>query len=216
VTKGASPTRSGLQLTPLVTGLLVTSILSGQLITRMGRYRIFPIIGTAVMAIGMFLLAQLQVSTSLWIATLDSFVLGLGLGLVMQVLVLAVQNAVPQNVLGVATSGSTLFRQVGGSIGVALFGTIFANRLHTELAARLPAGVKTPRIASPAVIRHLPPAAHRAFEYAVAAALHPVFYVATGISLVAFALSWLLHDVPLRTGGEVEASVPAPVSEAAA
>jgi len=216
VTKNASPTRSGLQLTPLVTGLLVTSILSGQLITRMGRYRIFPIIGTAVMAIGMFLLAQLQVSTSLWIATLDSFVLGLGLGLVMQVLVLAVQNAAPQNVLGVATSGSTLFRQVGGSIGVALFGTIFANRLHTELAARLPAGVKTPRIASPAVIRHLPPAAHRAFEYAVAAALHPVFYVATGISLVAFALSWLLHDVPLRTGGEVEASVPAPVSEAAA
>jgi EmrB/QacA subfamily drug resistance transporter len=216
VTKGASPTRSGLQLTPLVTGLLVTSILSGQLITRMGRYRIFPIIGTAVMAVGMFLLSQLQVSTSLWIATFDSFVLGLGLGLVMQVLVLAVQNAVPQNVLGVATSGSTLFRQVGGSIGVALFGTIFANRLHSELASRLPPGVKAPRIASPAVIRHLPPAAHRAFEYAVAAALHPVFYVATGICLVAFALSWLLHDVPLRTGGEVEASVPAPVSEAAA
>jgi EmrB/QacA subfamily drug resistance transporter len=216
VTKGASPTRSGLQLTPLVTGLLITSIISGQLITRMGRYRIFPIIGTALMAVGMFLLAQLQVSTSLWVATFDSFVLGLGLGMVMQVLVLAVQNSVPHSVLGVATSGSTLFRQVGGSIGVALFGTIFANRLHTELTARLPAGVKAPRIASPAIIRHLPPLAHAAFVYAVAAALHPVFYVATGVCLVAFALTWLLRDVPLRSGGEVDASVPAPVSEAAA
>ena len=216
VTKGASPTRSGLQLTPLMAGLLVTSIVSGQLISRLGRYRVFPIIGTAVMAVAMFLLAQLGVGTSLWIATLDAFVLGLGLGLVMQVLVLAVQNAVPYTVMGVATSGSTLFRQVGGSIGVALFGTIFANRLHVELASRLPSGVKAPRVASPAVIKQLPPQAHSAFIDAVSAALHPVFFVAAGVSIVAFVLTWLLRDVPLRTGGEQVADVPAPVSEAAA
>jgi MFS family permease len=216
VTKGASPTRSGLQLTPLMAGLLVTSIVSGQLITRLGRYRIFPIIGTAVVAVAMFMLSQLHVATSLWVATLDSFVLGLGLGLVMQVLVLAVQNAVPHSVLGVATSGSTLFRQVGGSIGVALFGTIFANRFHSELVARLPAGAKAPRVVSPAVIRHLPPRAHSAFADAVSAALHPVFLVAAGVSLVAFVLTWFLRDVPLRSGGEQAANVPAPVSEAAA
>jgi EmrB/QacA subfamily drug resistance transporter len=216
VTKGASPTRSGLQLTPLMAGLLITSIVSGQLITRLGRYRIFPIIGTALMTVAMFLLSRLEVGTSLWVATLDSFVLGLGLGMVMQVLVLAVQNAVSRQVMGVATSGSTLFRQVGGSIGVALFGTIFANRLHVELAARLPSGVTIPRVANPSVIRHLPAPAHEAFVSAVSAALHPVFLVATGVSLLAFALTWFLRDVPLRSSAETAEDGSAPVSAAAA
>ncbi len=215
VTKGASPTRSGLQLTPLMAGLLITSIASGQLITRLGRYRMFPIAGTALMALAMFLLSRLGVGTSLWVATLDSFVLGLGLGMVMQVLVLAVQNAVPHRLLGVATSGSTLFRQVGGSIGVALFGTIFANRLHVELASRLPAGVQVPHVVSPAAIRQLPAPAHEAFVAAVAAALHPVFLVATGVSILAFVLTWLLREVPLRSGAH-ELESPPSVTEAAA
>jgi MFS family permease len=200
VTKGASPTRSGLQLTPLMAGLLVTSIVSGQLISRLGRYRMFPIAGTALVAVAMFLLSRLGVGTSIWVAAGYAVVLGLGLGMVMQVLVLAVQNAVDRSVMGVATSGSTLFRQIGGSIGVALFGTIFANRVHVELAARLPTGTHIPKTINPAGIRHLPAQSHAAFADAFAAALHPVFLTATAVSLVAFALTWFLREVPLRVG----------------
>ncbi len=198
VTKGSSPTISGLQLTPLMGGVLITSIVSGQLISRLGRYRMFPITGTALVAVAMFLLSRLEVGTSTWVAAGYAVILGLGLGMVMQVLVLAVQNAVDPSVMGVATSGSTLFRQIGGSIGVALFGTIFANRVHVELASRLPKGAVVPKTINPAGIKHLPPAAHSAFTHAFAAALHPVFLTAAGISLIAFALTWLLREVPLR------------------
>ncbi len=229
VTKGSSPTRSGLQLTPLMAGVLVTSILSGQLITRMGRYRFFPIAGTAIMTIAMLLLAQLHAGTSTWVAAAFATVLGLGLGMVMQVLVLAVQNSVDPSMMGVATSGSTLFRQIGGSIGVALFGTIFANRVRVELAARLPVGAHIPKTINPAGISHLPPAAHAAFADAFAAALHPVFLMAACVSVLAFALTWLLREVPLRTkakpgeavdavppGGELEADLGTAASRVAA
>ena len=145
VTKGLSPTKSGLQLLPLMAGVLVTSIVSGQLITRLGRYRFFPIAGTALMTVGMVLLSRLDTSSSIEFAAAGAVVLGLGLGMVMQVLVLAVQNSVDPAMMGVATSGSTLFRQIGGSIGVALFGTIFANRLAVELASRLPSNARCPR-----------------------------------------------------------------------
>src|SRR5439155_22642541 len=167
IVKGVSPTRSGLQLTPLMLGLLVTSVLSGQLITRWGRYRIFPIIGTAVVTVGMILLSRLGVGTSLWVAALGMVVLGLGLGMVMQVLVLAVQNAVDYSYLGVATSGSTMFRSIGGSIGVSLFGAIFSNRLHTELAQRLSPAVHLPGTPAPATIRALPPPVRDAYAHAL-------------------------------------------------
>ena len=217
ITKGSSPTKSGLQLTPLMAGVLVTSIASGQLISRLGRYRMFPIAGTALMALAMLLLSQLEPGTSVWVASLYSLVLGLGLGMVMQVLVLAAQNAVDFRQIGVATSGSTLFRQIGGSIGVALFGSIFANRLHVELAARLPANAVIPKTVNPATIRHLPPAARHAFEDAFAAALHPVFIVAAVVSVLAFALAWLLREVPLRTAaGNAGGAIPAPGEERAA
>src|SRR5205814_2775212 len=140
VVKGHSPTESGLQLTPMMGGVLVTSILSGNLISKFGRYRPFPIAGTAIMTVGVYLLSRLAVGTSTWVAAVYMLILGLGLGMVMQVLVLAAQNSVGYELLGVATSGSTLFRQVGGSIGVAVFGAIFANKLGGELAARLPRG----------------------------------------------------------------------------
>ncbi len=208
ITKGSSPTKSGLQLLPLMAGLLVTSIVSGQLITRRGRYRMFPIAGTALMVVAMFLLSTLTAGTSIWLEAVYALILGLGLGMVMQVLVLAAQNAVDFRMIGVATSGSTLFRQVGGSIGVALFGTIFANRLATELATRVPADVRVPKTANPATIRHLPPVAHRAFEDAFAAALHPVFLTAAGVSLVAFALAWLLREVPLRSSAHAADPIP--------
>ena len=208
VTKGATPTRSGLQLTPLMVGLLIASITSGRMISRYGRYRTFPIVGTVVITVAMVLLAQLQVGTSLWIATLDSLVLGVGLGLVMQVLILAVQNSVDPSMMGVATSGATLFRQIGGSIGVAVMGSIFANRVHTELASRLPHGVPVPKTVTPSVIKHLPAAAHDAFEQAFAAALHPVFWAAAAVSLLAFGATWFLRDVPLRETAGVAAARP--------
>ncbi len=143
--RGHSPTISGLLMTPLMAGVLITSIASGQLISRYGRYRPFPIAGTLLVAIGMGLLAQLGVHTSALASGLFMLVLGLGLGMVMQVLVLAAQNAVPYEYLGVATSGSTLFRSIGGSIGVSIFGAIFANRLASNLAANLPVGATIPQ-----------------------------------------------------------------------
>jgi EmrB/QacA subfamily drug resistance transporter len=204
IVKGVSPTKSGLQLTPMMLGLLVTSVVSGQLITRWGKYRIFPIVGTAVVTLGMFLLSRLGIGTSLWVAALAMVVLGLGLGMVMQVLVLAVQNAVDYKFLGVATSGSTMFRSIGGSIGVSLFGAIFTNRLHTELAQRLPPSAHLPSTTSPAAIHALPPGVRDAYAHALTAALSPVFFVAAVISSVAFALALLLPDVALRQTSAAE------------
>jgi EmrB/QacA subfamily drug resistance transporter len=198
VVKGSSPTRSGLELTPLMAGLLVTSIASGQIIARTGRYKPFPIVGTLVMTIGLILLSRLQADTSTAYTLASMLVLGLGLGMVMQVLVLAAQNAVSYRLLGVATSGSTLARSIGGSIGVAVFGTIFANRLSSELASRLPAGRPLPASSDPQAIANLPPPVHDAYVSAFAAALRPVFLVAAGVSAVGFALTWLLPEVTLR------------------
>jgi hypothetical protein len=146
----------------------------------------------------MLLLSRLQAGTSLWLVTLYLLVLGLGLGLVMQVLVLAAQNAVPYEMLGVATSGSTLFRQIGGAVGVSIFGAIFSNRLSAELAERLPPGVHVPAAASPALVRQLPPAVKQPFIEAFTAAIAPIFLAAGGFAIAAFLLTWLLREVPLR------------------
>jgi EmrB/QacA subfamily drug resistance transporter len=196
--KGHSPTTSGLLITPMMAGLLITSIGSGQLISRFGRYKPFPIAGTAIMAVGLWLLSHLHVDTSTLVASVYMLVLGLGLGMVFQVLVLAAQNAVDYKYLGVATSGSTLFRQIGGSIGVAIFGAIFANQLASNLAAKLPAGANVPASPNPAALKQLPPALHAAYATAIADALHPVFLAASGAAVFAFALTWLLREVPLR------------------
>jgi len=206
VTKGSSPTRSGLELTPLMGGLLITSIVSGNLITRWGKYRPFPIAGTALMAFGMYLLSRLHAGTPTWHALAAATVLGLGLGMVMQVLVLAVQNAVDPRQMGVATSGSTLFRQIGGSIGVSIFGAVFANRLHVEVASRFPA--RAPHAGNPAAIRALPPEVRSIFQDAFAAALHPVFLMAAAVSLAAFALTWLIPALPLRDSVAAVPEVP--------
>jgi EmrB/QacA subfamily drug resistance transporter len=196
--KGHSPTTSGLLITPMMAGLLITSIGSGQLISRFGRYKPFPIAGTALTAIGLGLLSRLQVGTSTLQTGVDMLVLGLGLGLVIQVLVLAAQNAVDYKYLGVASSGSTLFRQIGGSIGVAIFGAIFANQLASNLAGKLPPGAHVPASPNPAALKRLPAAAHAVYVTAITDALHPVFLAAAGAAVVAFLLTWLLPEVPLR------------------
>lgn len=203
VVRGESPTGSGLQLLPLMAGLLLTSMGSGILISRWGRYKVFPVVGTAVMALGMYLLSLMGVGTGAGQYTVYMFVLGVGIGAVMQVLVIAVQNVVDYKDLGVATSGATFFRSIGGSFGTAVFGAIFANQLSGNLSRYLsgvpvPPGFKATAGASPAALERLPPAVHSGFVHAYAASLHTVFLAAIPISAVAFLLTWLLQEVPLR------------------
>ena len=143
----------------------------------------------------------------IWQTALYMLVLGFGLGMTMQVLVLAAQNAVPYRLLGVATSGSTLFRQVGGSIGVSIFGAVFANRLAGNLADVLPPGTDVPAGAGAEIVDQLPPAAVSLYLEAFADALGPVFLVAAGVSLVAFLLTWLLPEVPLRKSAAADGVV---------
>jgi MFS family permease len=197
VVRGHTPTASGLLMTPMMAGLLATSIASGYIISRTGRYRRFPIAGTALATAALYLLSRLGVTTSTATAGAYMLLLGLGIGMVLQVIVLAAQNAVPYRLLGVATSGSALVRQVGGSIGVAVFGAIFSNQLTHQLAQRLP-NMHVPTGANPELVKQLPPAIHAPYVASFAAALHPVFLVAAAIAFVAFCLSWLLRDVPLR------------------
>jgi EmrB/QacA subfamily drug resistance transporter len=198
--KGHSPTTSGLLILPLMVGLLIASIGSGQLITRFGRYKPFPVAGTAIMVVGLLLLSRLQVDTSTLTTGAYMLVLGLGLGNVIQVLVLAAQNAVDYKYLGVASSGSTLFRQIGGSIGVSVFGAIFANQLAGNLVGKLPPGTRVPKAAAnPAVVKHLPAVVRLPFVTAITDALTTVFLVAAGIAVVAFLLTWLLPELPLKT-----------------
>jgi len=202
VVNGASPTVSGLRLLPMVLGLLLTSILSGQLISRLGRYKIFPIIGTALMTVGLFLLSRMNEQTSLLTESLSMLVLGLGLGLVFQVLVIAVQNAVDYRNLGAATSDATFFRSIGGSFGTAVFGAIFSNQLAghlSSLASTLPPGVKLSAAEGVASLRLLPPAVQAEVIHAYALSLSTVFLVAVPIAALAFVLSWLLPEARLRT-----------------
>jgi EmrB/QacA subfamily drug resistance transporter len=203
VVKGVSPTISGLRLLPLMAGLLLTSTASGILISRWGRYKIFPVVGTAVMTVGMYLLSMLGVTTSTVVSSLYMFVLGVGIGAVMQVLVIAVQNVVAYQDLGAATSGATFFRSIGGSFGTAVFGAIFADQLtgnlrHYLSGLRIPPGFNPAAGASPAFLAKLPAAVHSGYVQAYATSLHTVFLVAVPISAVAFLLTFLLKEVPLR------------------
>ena len=202
IVKGVSPTLSGVRLFPLLGGLILTSAGSGQLISRYGRYKVFPIVGTALMTVGLFLLSRLGPSTSTALTSLYMFVFGVGLGCVMQVLVIAVQNAVDYKDLGAATSGATFFRSMGGSFGVAIFGAIFANLLAGNLAhylkgVTLPPGLSGSSI-SPAALAKLPPQVHGGFVQAYAHSLNTVFEVAVPIAGVAFLLTWLLPELQLR------------------
>jgi EmrB/QacA subfamily drug resistance transporter len=207
---GASPTSSGLRTLPLMLGLLTSAILSGRAISKLGRYKAFPIAGTAITALGMYLLSLLGVATPPWVASVYMLVVGVGLGLVMQVLVLVVQNDAPPSDVGVATSTATFFRSVGGSFGVALFGAIFAARLTHDLrdlphnaAVQLSGGIHL----NPQQVKHLPAATRADFLHAFANALHGVFLWGTVVAVLAFLLTWWLREVPLRTRTYAQAQV---------
>ena len=198
----ASPTGAGLRLVPMMVGVLFMSILSGQVISRVGRYRAFPIFGTLLMCLGLALLSRLDVGTSSVVAALFLLVLGLGLGSVMQVLVLAVQNAVDYSVLGAATSGVTMLRGIGGSLGTAVFGTIFSTRLESQLRGALhgPLGAQVSHGArlTGAQVARLPEPARSAYQHAYVHSLSPVFVVAAGVAALGFALSLALQERALR------------------
>jgi EmrB/QacA subfamily drug resistance transporter len=203
IVHGDSPTISGLQLLPLMAGLLVMSILAGNLITRIGRYKIFPVIGTLLMAVGLYLLGQLKVDTSYATISIGMVILGLGLGSVMQVLVIAVQNAVDYKDLGTATSGATFFRSIGGSFGVAVFGSVFVHELDAKLASiahvlHLPANFAASAEENPVALTGIPANALHEILNAFSSSLDRVFLLAAPIALVAFLLTLPLPELRLR------------------
>jgi EmrB/QacA subfamily drug resistance transporter len=210
VVHGATPTEAGLKLLPLMAGVLITSIGGGRTISRIGRYRAFPIAGTALITVGMFLLSRMGIATGYPMIALAMLVLGLGLGLVMPVLVLAVQNAVPRPDMGVATAGSIFFRSIGGSFGVAIFGTIFASRLGYWLLRDLPASKHLDEHTASELLQgglkkiaSQPPAVRSGLVDAFASSLHTVFLWAVPLGILAFLVSLCLREVPLRdSGGE--------------
>ncbi len=206
VVKGLDPTSAGLHMTPMMLGVFVSSITSGQIISRIGRYKMFPVIGTALMTGALLLLSTIEAETPASRAALYLLFLGLGLGMVMQILVMAVQNAVPYERLGVATSGTTLFRSIGGSVGAALFGGIFAYFLEGDIRQAVP-GVEG--LLNPAEIAKLAEPMRSAYLAEFVKALHPVFHTASAMAFVGFLLALAIREVPLRT-----TITPEPLTEA--
>jgi MFS family permease len=182
----------------------VSSTVSGQIVSRTGRWKVFPVAGTGVTTLGLLLLHRLDESSSTWVMSVCFCVFGLGLGLVMQVLVLIVQNAVSYEDLGVATSGATFFRSIGASFGVAIFGTIFANRLGDKLAealrgAQLPPGVSVSGIeADSRGLAELPGSLRSEALHAYASSITDVFLYAAPVAFLGFVLAWFLKEDRLR------------------
>ena len=213
---GASATESGLLMLPFVAGMLVSSIGSGRIISATGRYKIFPILGTAVAACGMGLLSLMSVDSTRVQNGIYMAVLGLGIGSVMQVLVLVVQNSAPPRDMGAATASANYFRQIGASIGASIVGALFTHRLTDRLTADLPKGlagrVRIPSVngITPEALRHLPAPIHRAFVNAFAEALPPIFLYLVPVIAVGFVLAFFLKQIPLRTrpAGEPEPEAP--------
>ncbi|MBJ9595247.1 MDR family MFS transporter [Burkholderia seminalis] len=198
VVKGSTPSQAGLQLLPMMGGMLVTSIVSGRLISRLGSYRMFPIAGTLIGGVAMALLATLTLDTPLHTMYAYMALLGIGLGMVMPVLTLAVQNTVEFRHMGVATSGATLFRSIGGSLGVAAFGALFSHGLQSRMMHALPAGTALPPALGPAAVHQLPDAVRDAYLHAFAGSLHVVYLSAATVIAIAFVLAWFVEDAPLR------------------
>ena len=230
VVKGVSPTASGMQMLPMMGGMLTMSIVSGHLISRTGRYKLFPVIGTGIMTTALVLLSRLSLGTTSFMTATYIMMLGIGLGMVMQVLVIAVQNAVEYRDLGVATSGATLFRLIGGSLGTAILGAVFGARLSANLARLLPPGDASANASGAGgmtaqALAQLPPMVRDAYGAAFTASLNTVFLVAACVCAVGFALTWLLPERPLRataaasaadTGNEVAEAFARPDDETSA
>ncbi|MFF5560124.1 MDR family MFS transporter [[Kitasatospora] papulosa] len=211
---GDSATLSGVRTLPLVIGLLAASIFSGNVVSRTGHYRFFPVIGSLVMAAGLYLLSRMGPGSGVWLESLYMLVLGIGIGLSMQVLTIAVQNTVDYADLGTATSGVTFFRTLGSSFGTAVFGTIYANALRPNLtqgveqAARAggdPASLA--RVAeSPQAVHALPPEQTAPLAQAYADTLHTVFLWTVPVALLGFVVSLFLKQVKLRASARASST----------
>ena len=217
IVKGLSPTQSGLRMVPLMAGTLVTSILSGQLVSRTGKYKLFPIIGTTMVVISLLLMSRMTAHTNALAVSLYMLLLGLGLGFVMQVLIIAVQNAVDYRDLGVATSNAILFRFIGGSLGTALLGAVLATQLNANVERLLP-GTGALDSISPQALAGLSPSLRDAYTEAFVASLSTAFLVAAAIAFVGLLVALLLPQRQLREtiaaaaeadiGGEIAQAFP--------
>ncbi|WP_405824726.1 MFS transporter [Streptomyces sp. NBC_00838] len=196
---GASATESGLLMLPMMGGIVAASVVSGQLISRTGHYRIYPILGSAVSAVGMWLLSRLETGTSRLEYSLWQAVLGIGIGLVMPVLILAVQNSVQPSDLGTATSANNYFRQIGGSVGAAIFGTLFADRLTDALVERIPSGAGLPSAESitPQMVHAMPPELRDSYIQAYADAMPRIFLYLVPVLLLGLLIACFLKEKPL-------------------
>ncbi|NEB30247.1 MFS transporter [Streptomyces sp. SID14446] len=204
---GDSATISGVRTLPLVVGLLIASIFSGNVVSKTGQYRIFPIVGSLVMALGLYLMSLMGPDTGTWLESLYMFVLGTGIGLSMQVLTIAVQNTVEYTDLGTATSGVTFFRTLGSSFGTAVFGTIYTNALKPNLAdgvrSAAEAGAVSPAVVaraaqSPEALHRLPARTARPIIEAYADTIHTVFLWTVPVALLGFVVALFLKQVELR------------------
>ncbi|MFF7558825.1 MFS transporter [Streptomyces pseudovenezuelae] len=209
---GASATESGLLMLPMMAGIVGASVVAGQLITHTGHYRIWPILGSALSAVGMWLLSRLEVDTprlhySIWMA-----VLGTGIGMVMPVLVLAVQNSVRPADLGTATSANNYFRQIGGSVGAAIFGTLFADRLADALERRLPTanGLPDPESITPQLVHGLPPALRDGYIRAYADAMPRIFLYLVPVLVLGLLIAFFLKEKPLVSHSADTETAPIP------
>jgi EmrB/QacA subfamily drug resistance transporter len=215
--QGASSTASGLLLLPLMFGMLIVLLATGQITTKTGHYRSFPILGGAVMTIGMLVLLTLGADTSTIAASALTAIVGFGMGFLLQNTLLITQNSVALRDLGAASGSVTLFRTIGGSLGVAVLGSIYTSRLQDTLSARLGAsghallagGAQLP----PSVLQRLPASVRDAFQAAVVSGLHGVLLGGAAVALATFLIAWLVRAVPLRGQGQQPATpVPAPAS----
>ncbi|MGZ4120158.1 MAG: hypothetical protein ACXVQS_05815, partial [Actinomycetota bacterium] len=206
---GASATNSGLLILPLMAGVMTTSIWSGRLITKTGRYKIYPIVGTVVMAGGLYLLSTMTLGTSRLQSSLYMVVVGAGMGLIMQVMIIAVQNSVEHRDLGTATGAETFMRSIGGAFGVAVSGALLTNRLTYWLPRVLPANASSlvrnasSLAASPQAVAKLPPDVKHGVLVALARSIHTVFLFAVPLAILAFFVTWLLKEKPLRETAHV-------------
>ncbi|MFF2075481.1 MDR family MFS transporter [Kitasatospora sp. NPDC058162] len=219
--QGASATNSGLLLMPMMLGMLVISLVVGQVVTKTGKYRIFPIVGTIVMTVGMYLLSTMGVGTSSFTSACWMVVLGAGMGFLMQITMLLAQNSAELKDMGVASSTATLFRTIGGSFGVALFGALFNNRVTDTMKEMLagkplpPGGMKDPSQMSLTELRQQPEYLQDAYNHAVSNGTHTVFLLGAGVAIIALAAAVFIRQVPLRGSGPAEKPAEASLEAAA-
>ncbi len=203
--RGYSATRSGLAMLPVVMGILALSIIAGQTMTRTGRYKVFPIVGSALIVAALLLMSRLAVDTPYWQLATYMFIFGAGLGMTMQTLVTAIQNDVSYRDMGAATSSTTFFRQMGGAIGTAVFGAVLSSRLASYLAQSLGgAGHSTGRVDTNNVqaIQKLQEPVKSLVLHAFAHALDDVFLIGIPFLVIAFVIALFLKEKPLATGHE--------------